>query len=100
MSVALVAAVVAIVAIIIMLFPAGDTNQRRDKEIVKESIEGVKEISPTTISEETKRSLSERLLGTQGTVLSETTKQSLSERLPSSIPTTITPETAKSLSTR
>ena len=98
-SIAIVAAIIVMVAVVI-LFPSGDTNRKNKKKAIKESIEDVKNTAPITITEETKRSLSERTPGTHDTVISEETKRSLSIRPAGAVDAVITPEAAKSLSTR
>ena len=97
-SIAVVAAIVVLV-VVVVLFTSNEKQRKNNKEAVKENIEDVKDIAPITISEETKRLVSERLPG-DAIVITEETKRLLSERPQGSIPITITPETAKSLSTR
>ena|SRR3989344_1608873 len=98
-SIAIVAAIVVIGAVMI-LFSSDNANQRKSKEAIKEIVEDAKNIALATISEETKRSLSERPPGTEDAVISEETKRSLSARLPGAVDVVITPEVAQSLSAR
>ena len=86
-GIVIIAAIVVIGAVI-MLFPSGEKQSKSDRETTKES---AKDISPATISEETKRSLSERTPGTHDTVISEETKRSLSTRPAGTVDTVITP---------
>ena len=95
-SIAIVAAIV-VIGVVIMLFPNSEKQSKSDRETTKES---AKNTAPTAISEETKRSLSERPPGTQDSVISEETKRSLSTRPAGAVDAVITPEVAKSLSER
>ena len=95
-SIAIVAAIVVLV-VVIMLFPNSEKQSKNDREMTKES---AKDILPAAITEETKRSLSERPPGTQDAVISEDTKKSLATRPAGAVDAVITPEVAKSLSER
>lgn len=91
--IAIVAAIIIIIAVVI-LFPVGNKKNQGNGNIkaVKESVKDAGEVFPITISEESKRSLSEWSPEMQATVISEKTKRSLSERPSGFIPATITPE--------
>lgn len=97
-GVAITATITVIVAVVI-LFPTGEKQRKNSQPAAQE---GAKDISPATITEEAKQSLSERPPGVQATVISEETKQSLSARSPDADDAVIviTPEIAESLRSR
>lgn len=79
-----------VIGAIMILFPTGEKQRKNNKEAVKEGVK-VKNIFPATITEEIKRSLSERPAGIKDATITDEIRRSLTTRPPGVVDAVIIP---------